>query len=262
MNYKNKTESYNFWLDRIKKKKPNQVCTNDVALDALETKQILSKLTNNANILEIGCGNGLMYKEIRKKFNINKYIGTDFVQELIDICNNEKSNSKDIFLKYDMTEINKNSFKDKFDFIISKRAVQNVLDSNLQINTIDTLGHFLKPDGLMILVESSSKAQKFINKERLKYNLDSIKPPFHNMFLDDDIIKKYDFKNVKILDINPFSSDFYFITRIIYARLANEYLKEKPNYDHPLQKIAISMSENLSTVDYAQIKTFIFKKKK
>ena len=90
-----------------------------------------------------------MYKEIRKKFNISKYIDTDFVQELIDICNKEKSNSKDEFLKYDKTEINKTSFKGKFDFIISKRAVQNVLDSNLQLNTIDTLGHFLKPDGLM-----------------------------------------------------------------------------------------------------------------
>ena len=41
MSYKNKTESYNFWVDRIKKKKPNQVCTNDVALDTLETNQIL-----------------------------------------------------------------------------------------------------------------------------------------------------------------------------------------------------------------------------
>ena len=90
MNYKDKAKSYNFWVDRIKKKKRNQICTNDVALDALETNQILSKLTNNANILEIGCGNGLLYKEIRKKFNINKYIGTDFVQELIDICKKEK----------------------------------------------------------------------------------------------------------------------------------------------------------------------------
>ena len=44
MNYKDKAKSYNFWVDRIKKKKRNQICTNDVALDALETNQILSKL--------------------------------------------------------------------------------------------------------------------------------------------------------------------------------------------------------------------------
>ena len=42
---------------------------------------------------------------------------------------------------------------------------------------------------------------------------------------------------------------------------AKEYLKEKTNYDHPLEKIAISMSENQHTKEFSQIQTYIFKKK-
>jgi hypothetical protein len=74
--------------------------------------------------------------------------------------------------------------------------------------------------------------------------LDEINPPFHNLFFDDKILKNYKFKNVVLEKIIPFASDFYYITRFIYARYANEYLNETPNYEHPLQKIALTMNEN------------------
>ena len=43
-----------------------------------------------------------------------------------------------------MTAIDKTSFEDRYDYIISKRAIQNVLSSKLQLKTIDNLGNFLK----------------------------------------------------------------------------------------------------------------------
>jgi len=262
MDYRLKKENYEFWVKRIKKNQPNQVCTNDVGLDRLESNQILSKLKNNKSILEIGCGNGLLYEEIRRLFDVEKYVGTDFVSELIQICDAKKIDEKDAFLQLDMTEVNKNSFDTTFDFIVSKRAVQNVLEHKLQLETIDNFGYFLEENGLMILVESSNDAQQNINAERKKYGLEKINAPFHNLFFDDNLVSSYKFKNLRLLDIIPFASDFYFITRIIYSRLAKEYLDEIPNYDHPLQKIALSMDDKLSTRDYSQIKCYTFARKK
>ena len=66
---------------------------------------------------------------------------------------------------------------------------------------------------------------------------------------------------MKLTEISPFASDFYYITRLIYARYAKDYLKEKTTYDHPLEKIAISMSDNKHTKDFSQIQTYLFKKK-
>ena len=66
MDYKFKKENYEFWVERLKKNKKTQVCTNDVGLDELESKQILSRLKDNKSILEIGCGNGLLYQKIHK----------------------------------------------------------------------------------------------------------------------------------------------------------------------------------------------------
>lgn len=260
MDYKFKKENHDFWVNRIKSNEPEKICSNDVNLDRIESLQIIKQIKDHTKILELGCGNGLLYEEIRKKFNISKYVGTDFVQELIDICNKKKW-PQDFFFQLDMTEVKKDHISDTFDFIISKRAIQNIIDTNLQLQAIDNFGNFLNESGLMILVESSQEAQNNINTLRKKYSLEKILPPFHNLFFSDKKIKNYDFKNVELLEIIPFASDFFYITRLLYAIYSKEHLKEKPNYDHPIQQIALSLTKETVTREFSQIQTYIFKKK-
>ena len=249
-------------MNRLNKNPTNQVCTSDVGLNVLESKEIISRVTDGKSVLEIGCGNGLLYKELRKTFNLSKYVGTDFVNELITECNKQKTDKRDEFQQLDMTVVNTDSFDRKFDIIISKRAVQNVIDHRLQIEAIDNFGYFLEDDGLMILVESSNDAQQRINLLRKKYNLPEISPPFHNLFFNDELIRNHNFKNVNLLNIVPFSSDFYYVTRIIYSRFAKEYLKMAPTYDHPLQQIGLSLTENQTTKEFSQVQCYLFAKKK
>ena len=261
MEYKLKKENHDFWVERLKKNKERQVCTNDIAFDDVEDNEILKRVESNKDILEIGCGNGVLYSKIFEKLSNFSYLGTDFVKDLVDVCKKKSMSQEHNFIQQDMTDINSSSFDKKYDFIISKRAIQNVLEEKLQIQTIENLGHFLKDDGLMILVESSANAQNSLNFEREKYNLHKIIPPFHNLFFDDDKIKNHVFENLKLIEILPFASDFYYLTRIIYARYAKEFLNEKTNYNHPLEKIAISMANNQHTNKFSQIQTYIFKKK-
>ena len=262
MDYKYKQENYDFWVERLKSNSPNQVCTNDVGLDVIESKAILSRISDGASVLEIGCGNGLLYEEMRKLFNLGKYVGIDFVEELIADCNTKKISEQDEFKQLDMTQVDSKTFDLKFDFIVSKRSIQNVIDHKLQIEAIDNFGNFLNDDGLMILVESSNDAQQRINFARKEYGLPKISAPFHNLFFDDELIKNHTFRNINLVSIDPFSSDFYFVTRIIYARYAKEFLNEEPNYNHPLQKIALSLSEKQETRNFSQIQCYIFEKKK
>jgi ubiquinone/menaquinone biosynthesis C-methylase UbiE len=260
-NYKHKKENYNFWVDRLKKQKENLVCTKDIILDKLEENQIIKNIKTNKTILELGCGNAVLLKKILKKKRIRSYLGTDFVKELIDNCK-FKFNSKNIkFNMLDMTLINKTTFPEKYDYIITKRAIQNILNHELQLKVIDNAGYFLKKNGLMILVESSATAQENINNLRKKYKLSKIIPPFHNLFFDDYKIKKFKFKNIKLVKIENFSSNFYFISRIIYALYTKIFLKKIPIYEHPLNIIASTIKEDLFNKDFSQIKTYFFKKK-
>ena len=203
----------------------------------------------------------MLYEKLRKAYKLSKFVGIDFVDELVKECVLKKIDKNDIFMQLDMTEASQNIFNSKFDFVISKRSIQNVLDINLQMEAIDNFGKFLDNEGLMILVESSSDALKNINLEREKYGLKKIYAPFHNLFFDDEVICNYDFKNVKLKSIDPFASDFYFITRIIYARYAREYLQEDPHYEHPFQKIALTMTGKQITTIFSQIKCYIFEKR-
>ena len=260
-NYKFKIENYNFWLNRLKKKE-RAVCTNDVYLDLLEEDQIIKRIKKNKTILEVGSGNGILLQRLLKSTKVKKYVGTDFVESLVEKSNRKYSRGKNIsFEHFDMTQINKNSFNEKFDYIISKRAIQNVLKSSLQLNTIDNLGFHLKEKGSMILVESSSTAQNNINNFRKKYKLDKIIPPFHNLFFSDEKIKKYNFKNLKLVNIDNFSSNFYFISRIVYALYAKNYLKKIPQYGDYHNTIGLMVNEDLLKIDFSQIKTYVFSRK-
>ena len=262
MNYKNKKKNHDYWLSRLKEKNSNEVCTNDYFFDQIESDFLISKLRQKSSVLEIGCGNGMLYEKIAEEKKPTFYIGTDFVQELIDECNLKLKNKCHQFVTLDMTKIKVNSFNRKFDFIISKRALQNVLCSKIQLDVIDNIGKFLNKNGKMILLESSKTAQSEINKERKKYNLDKITPPFHNLFLNDCNIKKFNFKNVLLKDIIPFASDFYYLTRVFYARYAKEFLNNPPDTNHPLYKIALTMKGDCVTSKFSQIQAYIFEKKR
>lgn len=258
-NYPKKQENYDFWVSRLNQPKAT-VCTNDKNLNVLEGEQIAKRIKDNCSVLEVGCGNGGLFEVIAEKINLKYYLGTDFVKELVDICNKYYAADGVDFIQLDMTEINDETFQNKFDYIISKRAIQNVLDSKLQLKVIESLGSHLNDDGVMIFVESSSTAQANINEYRKQFGLEKISPPFYNLFLDDDIIKNHKFNSVKLVDIDRFAGNFYFITRVIYARLCKEYLNESPSYDHPLNAIGLSMEGNDFVQDFSQSKTYIFRK--
>lgn len=260
-NYKLKSKSYKYWVSRISNNL-KQVCTRDYQLDKVEENQIINRIRSNKNILELGCGHGLLVEKLIKLKKIKNYIGVDLVKELIDIPKTKfKNNKKITFIQKDITLIDNKTFNQKFDYIISKRAIQNILSKKLQLETIDKSGFFLKKDGLMILIESSANAQKNINILRKKYGLHKIKPPFHNLFLNDDKIRKYKFKNLELKEIVNFSSNFYFITRIIYAYGAKYFLKEELNYNHFLNKVALRLNDEILKIDLSQIKAYIFIKK-
>jgi len=258
-NYKLKKKVYNFWIKRLKKR-DSLVCTNDPKLDQLEIDQILNKINNNKSILEVGCGNGFILKRLLKEKKIKDYFGIDFVDGFISLAKKKYKTNKVNFATFDISLINNTSFKKKYDYIISKRTIQNILSQKMQLNIIDKLGYHLKKNGLMILVESSNSAQKKINKYRKLFGLPIIKPPFHNLFFNDSIIRNYKFKNIKLLNIDNFASGFYFLSRIVYAKYAKIF-KKKLDYRHPLNQLGLKMDSKIFKEDFSQIKTYLFKKK-
>jgi len=92
-------------------------------------------------ILDIGCGSGLIYKEIVKSgISFKNFIAVDFSKEMLDIHPNSTKIKK---LHFDFNSID--SFikikKDKYDFIISSSALQWSVDLDMTIKEMSKLSH-------------------------------------------------------------------------------------------------------------------------
>ena len=156
-----------FWNKRSTKKKLK--CTNDHLLEKFETKFITPLIKKNAKVLDLGCGDGSLLKHLKIYKNI-KGVGVDFSEQLIKIS---KKNRKGIeFFCHDMSKINKlKQINGKYDYIITKRSIQNLVSWKDQKKFINILNNFINKKTRVFLIESSKVGLKNINKFRKKANL-------------------------------------------------------------------------------------------
>ena len=96
----NKKKILDYWNLRARKKILK--CTNDVNLETNEISVFLSIIKNKKNVLDIGCGEGELLRNLKKKNNCNCY-GIDFSQNLIKIARRKSKNIN--FYCIDMNKI-------------------------------------------------------------------------------------------------------------------------------------------------------------
>ena len=141
------------------------------------------------NILDVGCGSGELLQNIKKVKRVDTALGIDFSEKMILKAKKNNKFKKIKYLTLDMNNIVelKKINNVKFDFIITKRSIINVLSRSKQLKVINNLGYFLKKKGKILSCECSRDDQKNINKVRLKYGLKEINPPWHNLYFSDKI---------------------------------------------------------------------------
>ncbi len=245
----NKKKILDYWNLRAGKK--NLKCTNDINLEINEINIFLSIIKNKKNVLDIGCGDGELLRNLKKKNNCNCY-GIDFSQNLIKVA---KRKSKNInYYCMDMNKIKK-EFKEKinFDYIITKRSVQNLTSWNDQKKFINQLKFLSSPKTKILLMESSNDGLKKINDMRNKLKLKKIIKPWHNLYLDDSKLKKTSFEGVKLVNIKELFSTYYFTSRVL-----NAAINPKPSYNDLLNLTGWKLPQ--TTIEgFSQLRLYEFK---
>ena len=252
--------SVNFWNKRAKVIKV--AGSNDPYLNIYETKKLITLLKSKKKILDVGCGTGNLLDDINEVKKISFGVGIDFSSKMIERA--KKINIKNKNLKFYNIDMNnydelKNITKQKFDYIITKRSIINVLSRKKQMNIIDNLGKLLKRSGKLLACECSRNDQQNLNKIRKQFNLKSINPPWHNLYFNDDQLKKFKFKNVKLTFMHDFTSTYYFVSRIINA-IEKQKKKKIPKYNDLLNIIGWNLNENLIK-GFSQTKIYEFRPK-
>ena len=79
----NKKKILNYWNLRADNKILK--CTNDINLERNEIIYFLSNIKKRKTVLDIGCGDGELLRNLKKKNKCNVY-GIDFSERLINIA--------------------------------------------------------------------------------------------------------------------------------------------------------------------------------
>ena len=245
----NKKKILNYWNLRAGKKILK--CTNDINLETNEIGIFLSIIKNKKNVLDIGCGEGELLRYLKKKNKCNCY-GIDFSQKLIKLARRKSKNIN--YYCIDMNKI-KDDFKVKikFDYIITKRSIQNLTSWKDQKKFINQLKFFSSPKTKILLMESSNNGLRKINDMRNKLKLKKIIKPWHNLYFEDSRLKKTKFNGIKLVNIKELFSTYYFTSRVL-----NAAINPKPSYNDLLNLTGWKLPQN-AIEGFSQLRLYEFK---
>ena len=116
-------------------------------------------VSNNASILELGCGTALNLEKIfALDLNFKKYLGLDFSTDMLEIAKNKFVNLPNVkFQQKDITSLN--DIEEKFDIVICTWVLSHLQSPSQVVNQMQKL---ISPRGKAFLI-FFSRQKWFIN---------------------------------------------------------------------------------------------------
>jgi len=231
--------------------------SDDVILKELEINAIAKHILDGMVVAEFGCGNGATAIKLATKFDIELYC-FDFSPSMIESARKHVKDAKlEDRIHFDVCDVrNELVLQKKFDLVYSERMIINLPDWQAQARAIRYLLSHLKPEGKYLMCESSKVGLDNLNKLRKSAGLESILPPWHNVYIEDELVDSLVIQDVRLLYVESFSATYYFLSRVVNAWLA---AKEgvQPSYQAPVNQLAFQLPP---FGDCAQSKLWVFEK--
>jgi ubiquinone/menaquinone biosynthesis C-methylase UbiE len=191
----------------------------DKNLHKIEIDTVLSHLTANDRIADIGCGCGdatVRYAEKVKSvraFERSDKLRGDAQENVAKVgAKNVTLEPGDVMTLTDVGET--------FDAVVSQRMLINLPSWEAQQVGLNNIVKMLKPGGRLIMVENTDDAFAAMNDMRAKMGMGPVPQHWHNLFFDYDKLKPFmakSFDTVKEYDFGL----YYFLTRVYVPMFAS-----------------------------------------
>lgn len=228
-----------FWNERARH--GQNAGSNDFLLKRLEQDLILDTIKDASSVLEVGCGNGDTLLKLAKEKGCTG-IGLDFAEGMItlakSICEGAGLTSKISFRQGKVPGLPAGI--GEYDYVLTERCLIN-LDSHesQQMAFLEIMNH-VKPGGYYLMIESFIQGLDRTNQMRMKLNLEKIDPPWHNVFMNETIVPTWATDKYSLVKVVPFSSTYFFLSRVIYAALARDK-GEELRYDSDINLLSCKL---------------------
>ena len=126
--------------------------------------KVLDRVTIDESVLDLGCGNGELARELMRRGFRGKYIGLDFSLPLLEVARHGWEDAPATFVRADLTSANwGNVVAGQFDRVFAFAVLHHIPGAETRQTIMNKIHKLLKPGGLFIHSE-----WQFLNSEKLK----------------------------------------------------------------------------------------------
>lgn len=137
-------------------------------------RRVLDSLKGDEDILDLGCGNGALARELAKRGHRGSYLGVDFSLPLLRIAESIPEGFSAEFVEVDLTQLpvigdqllvmgRRLSAADHWSVITAFAVLHHIPSHELRLTLLRTVRQLLKPEGKFI-----HSNWQFLNSEKLK----------------------------------------------------------------------------------------------
>jgi len=208
--------------------KGDQAGTRDRLASQLEAREISKWVEPTDTVLDFGCGLGDTLASLRPETRRQGRVGIDFAAKMIRQARKRHPNLT--FIEGGLDQV---ALAGPFSIIYTQRCLINLPSIDEQVSYINTLRESCDT---LVCVECSQQGLARLNVVRCEWGLEKIVPPWHNLYLDEEIIRDETGDGL-IMDAHDFSSTYYYVSRVINAYQAQHEGRE-PDYEAPINQKA------------------------
>ena len=220
----------------------------------------------NANILEIGCGNGHNLFSLYEVFPEYKYEGVDFIDEMISSA--EQLRQSKLIEKESINfsvgnVLNLECLSEQYDLIFTVRCLINLNTDILQMNAIANIAEKIKSGGYILMLENSTGSYSRQNYLRTLGGLEKREPAEFNHFMNEELV------NNQLNSLGFFkvkSNCFSTLHDVVLYVLLPMINVGKVDYENPIVEAAAKLSSALTENgdemlgDYGQNRLYLYRK--
>lgn len=193
------------------------------------------------NILDIGCGDGKITKELSLTLNESTICGIDSSTSMIEYASKNHSNGKKLyFVKSDASKLN---FQEEFDLIVSFYCLQWVTNKT---KLFEDLRNALKPDGLVLLLMPViyppylETREKMLQESKWQYHSSNYEHSSHDKFTDSNYVQYAINSGLNVLKAEIFPEKYTFQSKEEFCGFLDPLMPHFLHSDKEAKKSFIS----------------------
>ncbi len=258
-------EVYDFWNKQAHEHGLSPSASwSDRPVIEMEIREIISRLEEGDQVLELGCANGYSSVEFASARRI-RLKGVDYIPKMIEQAQArlrsaimaDKLAGAVEFEVGDILELKEASTV--YDKVVIIRVLINLGTWDRQLQALREGARVLKSGGVLLLSEATLQGWQRLNDFRREWGMSDISMPPFNQYLDQDQVIAAVADKLQLVELRDFASTYYVGTRVLKPLLA-QAANAPVNVADPGAHWNRWFSQLPAAGDYGTQKLFVFRK--